>query len=480
MNQNKFEKQISDKLNGYEVQPSEGLFDTLMETRAKKSKSFAFKSFKMVAVLLGFLTVTLLLIWVSNSNQKNQNLVLLDETPNQQTKSSLTDENQNVKSETPKVETQESPLVLEKESNNNESQVTKQKPRLRKSLNKNQFVQNNSNLELPLMISKNKKSNNQLLSDDGSDIYNRYFDANSKNKPQISYSEHNKNAHLYVFDTEDPVLVDKATFKHNWFVKFKSFKNKMNIEQISLVKNEKVKIKTQKGQKPIWIDVYNSSIVSKSHAIKSPNAVDLNGLSINVYNNAFGFRINKPLKNQWSLFSGLNYLNQTSHFKGSLSEFKSEQKITKISSYINDPVRGVVLVETFDTQNLTRNIKHPIDLKNTYSIFQLPIGLSYNVGYKNFEFAINSSALLNLVSMSKGNTLNAFNYSDSRFNSGKKYLNVGFGIGLGSTYKLSPKFKLLIEPGLQIFNVSSLKAGNNINERLFNKQLSVGVRYSIF
>ena len=172
--------------------------------------------------------------------------------------------------------------------------------------------------------------------------------------------------------------------------------------------------------------------------------------------------------------------NQSNLYRGTVMHGEPATQINKIVSYINDPIKGPVMITTFDTVNYTAMKGAGYDFRNTYKLFQLPLGASYCFGYHKFDFSINASALINVFTSSTGRIMNVHAGSSEAYTSSSKYAGIGSGLSFMAAYPVTPKFKLILEPGLQYFNIRATKAGNNINEGVFNEQLSLGLRYILF
>lgn len=503
MNNNNFEKKITDKLSNFEVQPSADLFDNIMDARASKAKTVVFGPFKKGILVISALTLISIAYLYFKDNKETVPNVAINEVQssaksNKAEMSRNFNENPISNPNKPLNETSESKQMASvKESsvnlpsNNNLKQIAKtrsnglnsKKAEVLGSVNSEKTnVNANSKNNNKLVNNTNINGKSQLL-DDGTNIYERYFSGENKNKPSINSEKHNKSSHLYVYDSEDAILLDKVWYNINmarWFKKFNFKYAKEEIPMVSYVAQMPKKKHVNIKRKAISMDIFGSAIVSKSHAMNSEQAINLNGLSSMAFSQAVGARFHFSLIKQWSAFSGLSFLNQNTRFKGTFSEFQQVVKINNITTYINDPIRGVIPVQTIDTQYLTNNIKHNVDVKNRYTIFQIPIGLTYNVGYGALELGLNGSAVANFTTMSKGKVFKAVSLNNETFNSGKKFFNLGAAFGVAAAYKISPHIKILLEPSIQIFNVSALKANNNINERMFNKQLNIGIRYQLF
>jgi hypothetical protein len=59
-------------------------------------------------------------------------------------------------------------------------------------------------------------------------------------------------------------------------------------------------------------------------------------------------------------------------------------------------------------------------------------------------------------------------------------MNMGAGLSFMSAYRISPRFRLIAEPGVHYMNLKGAQTGNIFNEKIYNFTGSIGLRYSIF
>ena len=71
----------------------------------------------------------------------------------------------------------------------------------------------------------------------------------------------------------------------------------------------------------------------------------------------------------------IGYMDQISHYRGDLPYSEAFTNITTKVTFINDPIKGVIRVETKDTVSGIAAKTKALDFRNTYSLFRLPIGL---------------------------------------------------------------------------------------------------------
>ena len=124
----------------------------------------------------------------------------------------------------------------------------------------------------------------------------------------------------------------------------------------------------------------------------------------------------------------------------------------------------------------------PVSYKfaNRYTLMQIPIGLSYNIGFDKMDIGIHGSALMNITGKAHGMNPD-FNLEKMQgFSSNQKQIGIGASVSLMVAYKLTNKIKIIAEPGLQFYQLGGKKIGNAMNENILNKGLSIGLRYTLF
>jgi hypothetical protein len=255
-----------------------------------------------------------------------------------------------------------------------------------------------------------------------------------------------------------------------------------NIETLEMVDNKPVKRNgPSKNKRPIYLDfMFNPSVnmmllSGDNSLVEAGNAVSKASL-----NQGFGFRISIPVSSKWNVFSGLNYREQSNQYKGSLLYTEELSQINQTVKYINDPIKGVVKVVTYDTVAIQASNSQSVNFKNQYKVFQLPIGISYNFGYKAFDFSINGSALFNYIQSSKGQNIILDQHIVLPYSSSKGTIGFGAGLSVMGAYKISNRIRLIAEPGFQYFGLKSNHFGNKVDEKVLSPQLSLGLRYTLF
>jgi len=469
MMENSFEKQIADKLKNTEVQPSEHLLDSIFEKRAAKPKRFAVNPFAGAVLGIAILAAISCLVWLDNAKSKEAQVSVSlevqdpktvkeskaigkfeDIVPNKAENSVLPDENlSSIAQETNKIS-----------SGNKQSRS--------KSIVKEPF--------------ENKEASKPVLVQNNAEIENQYFNLGKGERPVLQKVEHQGNSHLYVFQTIGDEALLNRDFLFSRIVRLHKMAIKKNIESIEMVETKPVKRNGPgKNKRPIYLDfMFNPSI----------NMVQLSGenslveagqaLSKSSLNQSFGLRVSIPIKAKWNVYAGLNYREQSNQYKGLLLYNKEQTQINQQIKYINDPIKGVVKIVTYDTVKFQASNSQSVNFKNQYKIFQLPLGFSYNFGYKQLDFSINGSALFNYIKSSQGQNILLDQHIVLPYSSNKGTIGFGAGLSVMGAYKLNNRIRLIAEPGLQYFGLKSMHFGNSLKENVISPQLTIGLRYTLF
>ncbi len=492
MTNNQFEKQIADKLNQYEVQPGDGMLDSIFEKRAIKKKPVGMARLFFAAAIIA-VTVSVYLYNENGSNGSNDFIA---------SSSGTAMDNKNPETQAQPAHVKSEGLNQAADKNSQLATVSKPGPDKARHVatsGKRQVTepgQGNRNIvavratENVSPLAKDignehtgRTGNDMFAGDNGDNIANRFFDVSSKNRPNIESMQDKGNSHLYVYHSVKESVLDANTFSSLPFSPLSKFSASYELENENKLANHAPEVKTlsRTSRKPLFIDMLYIPILTSAGANGNPGVQDYaNSIRRNSFNAQYGVRVSVPICNRISVFSGLFYQEQSNVYNGTITKPEEVTRVNTIITYINDPVGNVQQVITKETVKIMENKETSYDYKNTYKLFQLPLGLSYNFGYKKIDFAFNTSALINMFSNSKGSSLDMEHNSTNGFASSGKYVGIGAGFSVMSAIKVSPRFKLIFEPGIQRFNINSMKAGNNINEKVFNKQLMIGLRYSLF
>ncbi len=489
MNHN-FEKKISDKLNQFEIEPSEGLLDSIFEKRAASKKGFAKFPFKTLAAVLGLATIISTAYYFSSpqNNIAEKNIDLANNTDAESNTNMPNVEKENNLSPTPTAAIKATNTIKAenikstKGSLKNMAKTEKTKDFTTRKINfqpKKTETKAFAVKNIKKSAIENKTSNE--LNTSSENIAERYFNIFSKNRPTIDFEEHKGKSHLYVYQTVSEAEMESknvlSLINYGYKKRLVNTKIDLNINDIALDKNHKFTNK----QKPIFLDVFLSPSFT---LFKANDKADINQnynqLNTSKYNQMYGIRVSVPVSNKINVFTGLNYTKQNSQYKGTITNQQNVTTIQTKTEYINDPILGTITRNYQDTTNALVTNTNQYNFANSYTIFQLPLGLSYNFGYRKFDFAPHIGGLFNLYTSSNGKNIDFKTNNTQNFSSNKKHLGIGAGLSFMTAYRLSSKCKLIVEPGMQWYTIKANNAANKMSENRLNNQLTIGLRYTIF
>ncbi len=486
---NQFEKQIQKKLDQFEVEPSENLFDSILESRASRSRGLF--GVKVGAAILAFTTIVVVLVW----NQSNDNVGIAGASAVKQ-QTALTEPSVEparvIENTIAENNAKSSPTVKAESPAQKRSKpagITKEGglDKTGEKVSSGNLVATPNNIPGKNIANHESasSSNHQMggeYRDNGQNIFERYFNVDASDRPAISYQEHKGTSHLLVYHSvaEERLEALGANTMRTKPVKKMPFAmdNSESSESIAYKQATQQHIITRK---PLFIDVMFTPMLSLHNAAgNSEVSGNYRAMSKNNINQQFGVRLSYPIYQQWYVFAGASYLQLNTTYKGSIEHRENAVRYETVTSYINDPVRGTIPVTRIDTIQYVKSDNKQYNAENQYKIVQLPIGMSYNFGYKKFNFAIHASALFNVYAHSEGQNMDFANRQVTSYNSTKKHLGMGTGLSFMASYPLSNRFRAILEPGFQYFGINGSKNGNIVNERIFNNSLSIGLRYSLF
>ncbi len=476
-----FEKQIADKLNRYEVQPGEEMLQSIFEKRAARRKPFM----NLAKVFLAASVVTVAIYALYTNNDKHNNTVAsagettVKQADMQQDKPVSTPQEETVFN-TGKTENVQIPAAVKNKADKKATRI--QRRLAGKDHSKTGQVRVRETGRTDDRRHKHPEAGS-AYADNGDDIYNRYFNIDASRRPMIASSRHKGNSHLYVYHAVSEEVLDANTFSFmslNPLRKFKYAYELQDYEKAAHIDAGRPTL-SRPVRKPLFIDLLYTPVLTSARAADNSNLENyVNAIAGNTYSAQFGIRVSKPVTSRLSVFSGLAYNDQACLYKGIVTRPEEVTTINQVITYINDPVNGSMKVTTYDTVTGMVDKQTGYNYRNSYKMFQIPVGMSYNFGYKKFNFALNGSALVNMISRSAGQSMDLNNHNTREFSSSGKYVGLGGGFSFMAALQVSPRFRFIFEPGLQYFKINSLKAGNNVNEKVFNKQLSIGLRYTVF
>ncbi len=494
MTQNSFEKQIREKLSQTEVNPSDGLLDAIFEARAANARPFLGLGYTKFFIMAAVVAVTAG-IWYFNADESKSTTQIASQ--NTQSQSPNQSDNNVANANANKNGNANAENLASNESNGaNSEDLTAIKPNIKANNNaasnqnnkkhtstsqhqmakadnvnavKNTFVKPTANRK----FDKPSKWNGE-----NADV-NAYFNVDAPNRPIIDHAVHNGNSHLFVYESVDPAILANEGLRYSSTSNVQKLNYNFDFEAASMVEKSKNGLALKGNHSyPLFVDVlYSPTYTKVAHA--KDESFDFSSMNRNSLNQQFGIRVSTPVFGKFTVFAGINLLNLNTNYNGTFKYQEQAEVIHKRITYINDPLKGVITVVKYDTATELQNKSKDLNFKNTYSVFRMPIGLAYNFGIKKFDFAINASADINAITHSTVNT-QLTEAQTANYTTQSKFLNIGAGLSFMAAYQLSPKFKLIAEPGVSYMRLNANRTGFARTERVLNYTTSIGLRYSLF
>jgi hypothetical protein len=490
MTNNNFEKRIQDKLNQYEIEPSENLFNDILEKRASRPKSILkFTYAKLGVALLAVAAITLFVLVDTRSNStSNDNTSISVAEKDASNSNNIAEAGglaSNAKTANETVVAKERlKTVKQKSTTNVEKQASSKKDV------SNSDVKWTNNAPSPTQKSAIANASNNIqkstkqtktypgYQDNGVNISERYFNIDSKDRPIIAGQQHKGKSHLYVYHSMDEALINAQDLSYLVMKPLRVIKPSATQDQIAAFEKKQLDTKHKK-QQPFYLDLYYSAYQTSHSAIgNNEMANNYKTLAKSNPNHAFNLRVSTPINSRINLFTGFGLNQINTKFDGQIPNTKNKVHYETSTYYINDPITGLPkLVQQIDT---ILNGPVSYNFANRYTLMQIPIGLSYNIGFDKMDIGIHGSALMNITS--KANGMNPdFNLEKMQsFSSNQKQVGFGASLSLMVAYKLTNKIKIIAEPGLQFYQLGGKKIGNAMNENILNKGLNIGLRYTLF
>lgn len=500
MTNNHFEKRIQEKLNQFEIEPSENLFNHILEKRASRSKSFfKFTYAKAAVAILAAVAVTVLVV-VNQSPITAPKVSTTTMAVSEKPVSNVAPSSHAKQATTSSVAESKQPMskkVKEVVADNGQAKENKLKTSKTTSKVKSSTVPKVNSNEVKVAVSapsakvksksnpsKEFKNTNSGLStysgyqDNGVNITDRYFNIDSKDRPMIAGQRHQGKSHLYVYHSVDEQLINSKDLSFLVLKPLSVSKPETSLEQLAAIDKKEIKADIKK-QVPVFIDLYYSALLTK-HGVSGNNGLAPNYKSLSVVNTnqAFNVRVSVPVATNINVFTGFGFNQLNTQFNGTIPNTTGKVHYETNTYFINDPITG----QPTPVQKIDTILNGPVayQFANHYKLMQIPIGLSYNMGFKRFDLAIHGAAVMNITTKARGINPNFDLENMNEFNSSQKHLGIGTSISLMVAYKLSNKLRLIAEPGVQYFKINAKKNGNAVNENIFNTGMSLGLRYTIF
>ncbi len=515
MTNNNFEKRIKDKMNRFEVEPSENLLESILEQRAVKYKAVLRFSYLKLGVALVTLVVVSVLVLMDRSSTGSESLnpntnsqsVVADNSGNGSTgkdggngiTSAPKQGNQPVKessdeisdnSESVKKDSRGASRHTSAKTIANGGERTRTYSERTKSVKtttdvSGKMVQNGTNT--PSIKGNANRNNSNVVAmgadyaDNGQDIAARYFNIDADNRPLISEVHHKGQSHLMVYHSVSSDKLENMDLNYLFIKPMKRIPlGKVAMDQMALLDYPLYKIGTS-HRKPVFFDLMVTPIYTmQSIGGKSMVSDNYNSMAKGGMNKQYNLRVSYPVSERINVFTGLGWMDLTTRYKGDFEKEYAAVRYEKVTNYINDPILGTIPVTHTDTINYTRKDQIRYDFKNTCQLLNIPVGMSYNFGVKKFDFAVHGSALINVFTSARGSNADFVSDQTSAYSSDKMHMGLGAGLSFMTACRLNNKWRLIVEPGLQYFKVNGAKTGNVVNERVLNNGLNIGLRYIIY
>jgi hypothetical protein len=193
-----------------------------------------------------------------------------------------------------------------------------------------------------------------------------------------------------------------------------------------------------------------------------------------------GFRIIKPLNNNWLLKTGLQYsqINQKFSYRNE-NEIKTTTVITT-RSIIRSPGDTVLVTDTSTLQQIGYSVK---TIKNHYRSIDIPLTLGYQFGNEDITIGINAGVVFNITSWYQGELLDTSLTSVPMSKISNSYYRSNIGMGLYSSIsvlkRINENTHLFFEPYFR-YNLSNMtNTQSPYNQRFQVGGLAIGLRFDL-
>jgi hypothetical protein len=193
-----------------------------------------------------------------------------------------------------------------------------------------------------------------------------------------------------------------------------------------------------------------------------------------------GFRIVKPLNNNWLLKTGLQYsqINQKFSYRNE-NEIKTTTVITT-RSIIRSPGDTIIVTDTSSLQQIGYSVK---TIRNHYRSIDIPLTLGYQFGNEDITVGINAGVVFNISSWYQGELLDTSLMSVPMSKISNSYYRSNIGMGLYSSIsvlkRINENTHLFFEPYFR-YNLSNMtNAASPYNQRFQVGGLAIGLRFDL-
>lgn len=475
MTDNQFDNFFREKLINHTAPVPEGLWEKIRPEKEKRPKGFFLRNLKgtglFVAALL-FGTLLFVLVKVPNTQSVPETAA-----------GSLKANNKNASLKNAGISTQTEPK--NSNQNTNDASLLNEEGK-----EKNEIISNQPDSRLVLSSTKHKASDNYRVP------ANKLFQFE------------NKETSLLLPETQNNwnVSADKMEEAFNY--------NSANIQQASLFfLNQNINCKNGTVQKNLAANGHDKFIksniivcptnrarsnfnsdwsfelyTSPDYALKSVSNVSASQQYLDKKDStermqigySAGFRIVKPLNDNWLLKTGLQYsqINQKFSYRNE-NEIKTTTVITT-RSIIRSPGDTVLVTDTSTLQQIGYSVK---TIRNHYRSIDVPLTLGYQFGNEDLTIGINAGVIFNITSWYQGELLDTTLTSVPMSKISSSYYRSNIGMGLYSSISILKRINenthLFFEPYFR-YNLSNMtNTQSPYNQRFQMGGLAIGLRFDL-
>lgn len=483
MNENNFEKFVKEKFQNYEVKPSAGLFEKILDVRQKNRGGIAFFGLKSMALLILGLLLSGSWIFI-NTRTYNE----LKPVPNH-THTSIDNNNKTTTSDkhkgseeklvelsdahklnqTDESDLQNHSLQVEnlKTKPNNQSAETNSPQVTINANNNGRAIIKSSSGEIkttnPTATIGSVKENNANISSAN------IFEVNARTQ-ELSRGTIIRQAILYYqlpFHSLSSIFYPTLSYNS------------------SFVKSEDLLYSPIPYKRPRRL--YESSLWIKEIEVNLGAGMWYGAKTIDNFAESSPFSVNANIKTRFKVsthldfITGVSYLYRSSSVAYSRTENKEVMEIDTVHGFIIDPGAPPIPVVRFDTSYNTITGFYKGSGKNIYNRFSLPLGLEYQFDMGRHLVYANGGILLTLATYDKGRWRAEANQELETFVGQSKQIatafNSGFFAGVGYGYVITPEFTWVVESNVAMWNFKSNPLGKLNKNQLINAGLNTGLRW---
>lgn len=470
---NSFDEFLQDQFSQYKAPVSPDLFDRIIPEEKKRRIFFMLPKISMVAaslmliVLISSVSAFLYFNQIAFDNNQpnnaitNSNLATPPPPSNKPTISIEEDHKElnnlnaanNIQVSNESVEEKQNTSILKEEKLNNKADFAFRKSHLPLQ---SHVIINSVNANAPINSNKNTKSGS------GEEHYDTYQPFIKLNAQTINIE--NKTTPIQSGDKEINFL----------------FNHSRNIRNVVICPSDK-KMRNTNWDIEVFAsptDVTFKTVTNNSATQDFLNRKDSSEKMKIGY--SAGFRIVKPLSDNFSIKTGLQYTQANEQFT---YRTENEIKTTTVITVRNITLANGSIVTVSDTSILQQIGYKTNSVNNSYKTIDVPVLLGYEFGNEDWRFGINTGVLFNITTWNKGVTLDSSLLPQS-FSKESNLIyknNIGLGLYAGFSFTKRINYNTLVfaEPYIR-YNLSNMTtASSTFNQRFTVGGLALGVRFNL-